>query len=76
MMNANEPDHCTFDPDEPEIWTCPDHRTAPINKCQCSLIAQKEIVWPQQEEEEAQRVTDDYPLTEWDGEKWIDGRVA
>jgi len=50
MMNPNEPDPCTFDPDEPEIWTCPDHSKAPINKCQCSLIAQKEIVWPDRDE--------------------------
>ena len=39
------------------------------------LAVREELIEEQDAQQaEAQRVTDDYPLTEFDGERWIDGR--
>ena len=39
------------------------------------IAVREELIEEQDAQQaEAQRVTDDYPLTEFDGERWIDGR--
>lgn len=84
-ITASDPffQRCIAAQDRIEGWTLDnaDDELTEAHTVMCELedqIAAREELIDEQDAQhaEAQRVTDDYPLTEWDGEKWIDGRVA